>query len=205
MVSCLLGLVGAAVLITFTSDLRAPLFLLALSAGIAGGLARLQLASRPKGLPQSMEAMKGASGLPTHPVTGLYLPWVFRQRLSQEVARAQRYQRQLAVVLLEIADRLADAPAETFAQAAQALRATVRESDFVAQFDEERFAALLTETELDGAQAAGQHVLAGLRAATEGRFVWRGAVAAYPEDGADADALIARAEAALRQSRREAA
>ena len=43
-------------------------------------------------------------GLPVHPITGLYRWWVFRDRVMEEIARAERQQRGLALVLLEPGD-----------------------------------------------------------------------------------------------------
>ena len=144
-------------------------------------------------------------GLPVYPSTGLYRWWVFRQRLGEEIARAERYQRSLVVMLLEPANLLAEPAEEAYARAAKALRQSLRFSDFAGQFDEERFLALLPETDREGARVVGHRLLADLRSSSEPTIRWRGVLVTYPEDGADADRLIDRAFVTLRGGRLESA
>ena len=140
-----------------------------------------------------------------YPSTGLYRWWVFRQRLAEEIARADRYQHSLVVVLLEPANLLADPTDEAYARAAKAMRQSLRFSDFAGQFDEERFLALLPETDRAGAQAIGHRLLADLRSASDPPVRWWGVFVSYPEDGANPDALIDRAFMTLKQGRLESA
>lgn len=144
-------------------------------------------------------------GLPVYAHTGLYRWWVFRQRLAEEIARADRYQHSLVVVLMEPANLLAGATDEAYARAAKALRRSLRGSDFAGQFDEERFLALLPETDREGARIVGHRLLADLRASSDPPVRWRGALVTYPEDGADPDSLIDRAFVTLRGGRLESA
>ncbi len=88
---------------------------------------------------------------------------------------------------------------------AQALRDEFRSGDFAAQYDEARIAALLPETDLEGATAAGRRLLAKVLSFDEERLRWRGALVTYPEDGTDPTTLLLRAHTALRRGRQKSA
>ena len=208
-----LDLVVAGVLFLALDEPQWGAVVLALPVGLGGAFALLQLRSGAGGAPsQDREAPappripdETGEGLPVYPSTGLYRWWVFRQRLAEEIARADRYQRSLVVVLLEPANLLADSTDEVYARAAKALRQSLRFSDFAGQFDEERFLALLPETDREGAKIVGHRLLADLRSSSEPPVRWRGALVTYPEDGAGPDTLIDRAFMTLRGGRLESA
>ena len=208
-----LDLVVAGVLILALDEPQWAVVVLALPIGVGGVFALLQIRLGADGAPsQDRQELatpgipdETGEGLPVYPSTGLYRWWVFRQRLAEEIARADRYQRSFVVVLLEPANLLADPTDDMYARAAKALRQSLRFSDFAGQFDEERFLALLPETDRAGAKIVGHRLLADLRSSSEPPIRWRGALVTYPEDGDDPDALIDRAFMTLRGGRLESA
>ena len=131
--------------------------------------------------------------------------WIFRQRLEEEVARDQRYGHSFAILLLEPADLLVLPSSEDYAEAATELQHWLREGDFAAQYDEERFVVLMPETDGDIARAAGKSILLGLREATPSHASWRGSIVRFPEEGKSADDLLDRASELLKQGRVERA
>ncbi len=141
------------------------------------------------------------SGLPVHPITGLYRWWVFRDRVMEEIARAERRQRSLALVLLEPGDLFDKPPDEARLQAANILRRTVRNGDFFAQYDDDRFVVMLPEIEADGARTAANRLLSSLRAHEELSLRWRAALVMYPDHGATPGELMDQAQRVLQPGR----
>ena len=140
-------------------------------------------------------------GLPVHKTTGMYRWWVFRERADQEIARAKRQSRILAILLIEPGD-LIDAPSdEAKAKAAAILRRTLRDGDYPAQLDDNRFVVMLPETDADGARSAANRLLTDLRAAQEPAASWRAALVSYPKHGSTPDELLDRARMVLQPSR----
>ena len=143
--------------------------------------------------------------MPVHVVTGLYRWWVGRQRLLEEIARADRFDQSIAVVVLEPADLAEEQPSEIYGLAGRALRRALRIYDFAAQYDDARFVALLPGADREGARVAGRRLLADLRSASMPPVHWRGALVTYPEDGATPNELLDRALVTLRRGRLEPA
>ncbi|MEJ2538519.1 MAG: GGDEF domain-containing protein [Gemmatimonadota bacterium] len=106
----------------------------------------------------------------TDALTGLVNRRRFTERLEEEVERAQRYDRPLALVLLDLdhfkkvndtwghptGDRVLEATAE-------ALRRVLREMDLAGRLGGEEFAILLPETDATGAAALGERVRREIR------------------------------------------
>ena len=150
-------------------------------------------------------AVQVESGLPVHPATGLDRWWVFRQRADEEIARAQRQERILAIVLLESGD-LIDTPSdEARSNAANVLRRTIRDGDIPAQFDDTRFVVMLPETDATGAKTAANRLLSGLRSAQDPPLRWRAALVVYPKHGSTPDELLNQAQSVLQPGRLESA
>ena len=151
----------------------------------------------------SAPAIQVVSSLPVHPVTGLYLWWVFRDRASEEIARAQRQGRILAIVLLEPGDLIAEPTDEARLNAAGVLRRTIRDGDYAAQADDSRFVVMLPETAAEGAKTAANRLLSSLRSSEDPPMPWRAALVTYPKHGANADELLDQAQKALQPGRLE--
>lgn len=145
------------------------------------------------------------SGLPIHAETGFYLWWVFRERTVVEIARAARNERTLAVVLLEPADLLAEPTAQKRAAAARTLRAAMRVTDFIAQYDDDRFVVLLPETDHYGTQVASKRLVQALNTFDDPPLRWRAALVSYPKDGSHPDELLEQAQRLLQPGRLESA
>ena len=94
-------------------------------------------------------------------------------------------------------------------QIAQRLQAVLLPTDIVAHFDGDYFAVATRRTEEDGDVA---HLLEQILRGTSGepfhiggdelRLATRAGIAVYPADGADVDALLSNAEAALKDAKR---
>ena len=143
--------------------------------------------------------------MPIHALTGLYRWWVGRQRLLEEIARADRFDQSFAVVVLEPADLVEEQTPEIYGLAGRALRRAIRIYDFAAQYDDARFVALLPGADREGARAACKRLLAELRSASMPQVRWRGALATYPEDGTTPNELLDRALITLRRGRLKSA
>lgn len=154
-------------------------------------------------LAQAATPLDIESGLPVHAATGLYRWWVFRDRVGQEIARAQRQSRVLAMLLLEPGDLIAEPSEEARAAAADVLRRTIRDGDYAAQVDDSRFVIMLPETTADGARTAANRLLSGLRSSEEPPMPWRAALVTYPKHGANADELLYEAQSVLQPGRLE--
>jgi len=143
------------------------------------------------------------SGLPVHQVTGLHRWWVFRERAGEEIARAQRHGRILAILLLEPGDLIAMPNDEALEKAAAVLRQSLRDGDYAAQFDDKRFVVMLPEGDTDGARAAANRLLSGLRSSEDPPMPWRAALVSFPQHGANVDELLTQAQNVLQPARLE--
>lgn len=141
------------------------------------------------------------SDLPVHSATDLDRWWVFRQRAAEEIARAQRQDRILALVLLEPGDLIDEPTDEARRNAADVLRRTIRDGDIPAQFDGNRFVVMLPETDATGAKTAANRLLSGLRAAEDPPLRWRAALVTYPKHGSTPDELAKQALKVLQPDR----
>lgn len=149
--------------------------------------------------------------LSTHDVlTSLYNRAYFIERLREELLRAVRYDRPLAVAVIDldhfknVNDAWGHSAGDTVLRGvAQLLRSDMRRTDIVARYGGEEFALIFPET--TGAEArlkldrVRQHM-------SETRFdiprhetsiSFSGGVAAAPEDGTDVDGLVALADRRL--------
>ena len=143
-------------------------------------------------------------------LTNLYNRGAFSERLDIEIARAGRYSRDLALVLIDIDhfkrvnDSYGHPTGDTVLRwLARTIQAQVRQPDWVARYGGEEFAIVLTETNERGAEYAGERLRLAVAA---GRIALPGAelsitvstgVASYPQHASDATSLVERADAAL--------
>ncbi len=156
-------------------------------------------------LSQPSSQQEVESDVPVHATTGLYRWWVFRDRVLEEIARAERQKRDLALVLLEPGDLIDEPTDEARLRAANVLRRTVRNGDFFAQYDDDHFVVMLPEADVNGARTAADRLLSNLRSAAEHSLRWRAALVMYPKHGATPDELIDRAQMVLHPGRLESA
>ena len=150
----------------------------------------------------------------TDPLTGLGNREAFNRALARELQRARRHDEPLAVALLDldgfkaVNDTLGHAGGDqALAEVANALRASVRASDEVFRWGGDEFVVVMPMLAPDAGHAAARRLAAAIRA-LDFRGVRLDAslgLASYPEDGADADALLRRADDlmyAIKASRR---
>jgi diguanylate cyclase (GGDEF)-like protein len=144
-------------------------------------------------------------------VTGLHNRRFFDATIGREVARAERYGRKLALVLVDLDDfkRLNDrlghvAGDAVLAAVAARLASSVRKADLACRFGGEEFAIVLPEAgEADAALVCErvQHAVASARADAGELSLSAGISALRPGD--TAETLIARADEALLAAKRE--
>lgn len=142
----------------------------------------------------------------TDPLTGLANRRAFNERLSAEIARAKRHDRNLSIVLLDLDHfkRINDehghqAGDRALVRFAQLLQAYTREGELSARVGGEEFAWLLPETDQAGAYAAAERIRAALANEPFPDFgtltLSAGVRSARPRD--DADTLMNDADQAL--------
>jgi len=150
------------------------------------------------------------------PLTGLAGDRAFRMALSGELRRARRYGHAVAVVTFDL-DGFGELNARVgrlvgdrlLREAAMILGNKIRDIDLAARPGEDELAVLLPQTDRNGAFLVAER----FRREVETHFRRReagerpaeltvsGGVAAYPDDGMDAETLIARAAQALYQAK----
>ena len=140
------------------------------------------------------------------PRTGLPGPKFVMRALEQEIARCRRYERQGSVLLLEVDPRLPLSEAQ-WRDFAALLRSAVRHADLPGHYRSSIVAAILPETDEDGARAlAGRLVEEIRRAGLQGpdgtalaehvRCAW----VSFRGDVSGPEELLAQAERALEQA-----
>lgn len=153
----------------------------------------------------------------TDPLTDLYNRRALEKRLQDELRRAQRYHHPLSLIMADIDhfkhynDTHGHPQGDVvLRQVAGLLRSNVRETDFVARYGGEEFLIILPETTKEG----GLHAAEKIRLAVEtksfahaetqpgGRLTLSLGVATYPEDLAEGQGLIHKADEALYAAKR---
>jgi diguanylate cyclase (GGDEF)-like protein len=149
----------------------------------------------------------------TDELTGLHNRRFFERELRREVERAHRFDRRLALVLLDV-DHFKDYN-DTFGHRAgdEALRgvaahlagAAPRRLDAVARYGGEEFAVLLAETDVEGARLVAERIRGSVQASREfrGPLTISAGVAAAQGAGCEAEALVLCADQALYRAKRD--
>jgi diguanylate cyclase (GGDEF)-like protein len=146
----------------------------------------------------------------TDPLTGLFNRRAFHEHMDREVARAQRYDRRLALLLLDLDDfkevntrhglLAGDA---VLAEVAERLRDVARAADIVCRWGGDEFAVILPESSLTDAEGLFARILATLQRRppehAEHLGISAGIAELRPDD--DAITLFERAEEALRRAK----
>jgi diguanylate cyclase (GGDEF)-like protein len=146
------------------------------------------------------------------PLTGLLNRRTFMNALEQEVERARRYDRSLALVLgdLDHFKALNDTHGhptgdDALRRLADVVTNGLRAGDGAFRIGGDEFALLLPETDQDEAEAAAERLAAAFRVAAEPTFANLGitfGIATVPDDAVESEALIRRADAALYERKR---
>jgi len=140
------------------------------------------------------------------------------ERGRQAIANARRHGSRLAVLFLDLdgfkdvndahGHALGD---QVLCLAAEHMRSVVREVDTVSRYGGDEFVVLLAEVSQPAdAQAVAEKLIAAISApaALDGQTVSVTAsvgIAVYPEDGTDVETLVARADAAMYETKRQRA
>ena len=143
----------------------------------------------------------------TDALTGLYNQRYFHETLRREVLRAQRYERNLALIVFDVDDfkTINDqighlAGDRVLAQAADRLREAVRSVDVAARIGGDEFAVILPESSSDDADQLYRRVQSSMRGTTLGPDADRlrlSAGIAELQHGDTAAGLFERADGAL--------
>jgi diguanylate cyclase (GGDEF)-like protein len=160
-------------------------------------LAPLALAYRSLAIPGLVEATR------IEPKTGLYNMRHFMSVLSQELQRAARFDRPLALLMIDV-DHLRDVNTaeghvggdRALRLVAAGLRASTREYDVPARFGGDEFCVLLPETELEGALVVADRIRTYVEREAEPRFTVSVGVAEYRGRPMAPEELIALADRA---------
>jgi diguanylate cyclase (GGDEF)-like protein len=145
----------------------------------------------------------------TDALTGLYNHAFFLQALKREVLRARRHELLLSLVMVDLDDfktindtRGHPEGDRVLIKAASLISESLREIDIAARYGGEEFAVILPETSRAGAYVVADRI----RRRVEGHFARRrggpavtlsGGVASYPEDAANPEDLVRRADEGL--------
>jgi diguanylate cyclase (GGDEF)-like protein len=150
----------------------------------------------------------------TDDLTGLFNHRRFQEVIASEVAAAQRYDRPLALLLLDIDDfkTVNDTHGHqqgdvVLREVGRVLRECSREIDEPARYGGEEMAVALPQTDLDGAYAIAERVRRAVEALVIPRLDGSGSLSVTVSCGVaagsdDKDALVADADAALYSAKR---
>ena len=146
-------------------------------------------------------------------LTGLKKHGYFFERLDDELGRALRHRRSVAVVLCEIDDfsaivetRGRRASDGVLQEVADVITDGLRKGDVLSRLGAEEFALLLPETDPTGAELVADRVreqVSALVIPEVGRVTVSVGVASAPENAVDRDSLLEAAERALYLAKRE--
>jgi diguanylate cyclase (GGDEF)-like protein len=143
-------------------------------------------------------------------LTGLWNHGEFHQRLSEETARSRRHNLNFSVLILDVDNFKAvndyyghRGGDDLLRQLAHRIQENMRSSDLAARYGGDEFAIVFTETGLQGAQIAAEH----LRQEVEGRpfhirnqdvpITISAGVAGFPDDATDMEQLVETADRRL--------
>lgn len=140
-------------------------------------------------------------------LTGLYNHGYLMNRLQHEISRARRYDRDLAIVIIDLNDfkRVNDelghlAGDKVLKQVADAIQRRTREQDMSARYGGDEFCLILPETDAKGVQAlaASLRTEMDVLEALPGEPLRFGCgTATFPRDGSDVRSLFSAADKRL--------
>jgi len=148
----------------------------------------------------------------TDDLTELYNRRYVMEALGNEVRRSRRLEHPFALLMLDV-DHFKEyndayghlAGDAALARVAAILKESTRDVDCAARYGGEEFVVLLPETEAQGATETARRIQARLARdeLVGGKLTLSVGVAQFPEDGESPDELLAGADAALYQAKRE--
>jgi len=149
----------------------------------------------------------------TDELTSLYNRRYFEDQLRRELERAQRYSHKVSLLMADldnfkyINDTLGHRQGDLILRkVSHVLQQSVRKPDFVARYGGDEFVIVMPETDEENAQKLMQRIYSKVRAlrlhngdGLEGSVSLSMGIATFPDDSADIDGLVNRADARLYQ------
>ena len=180
---------------------------LAARAPVAGDLEIARVGSALNGMADKLRAHARTDDL-----TGLPNFRAFRERIEEEILRAQRYPESFGVLVLDLDhfkkynDRHGHAAGnDALQRVARVIHETVRNVDFAARYGGEEFAVIMPRTDPVALRSVAERVRAGVEAlpAPDGGTSVTVSIggALYPNDARDVEALFATADARLYEAK----
>ncbi len=176
----------------------------------------LALRVRARAIAAEERAAAALAAAATDGLTGLLNHRAFQERLEEEVTRAARHERPLALLMLDLDDFRAinnahghQAGDALLVAVAAALRGAVRAEDVPARYGGDEFTVILPEAALDEALAVAERVRAAITGATlgwEGATIGTGAsvgLAVSPRHARTREGLIRAADGAAYAAKHE--
>jgi diguanylate cyclase (GGDEF)-like protein len=151
-------------------------------------------------------------------LTGLYNHRYFREALDLEIARARRHRRTFSLIFMDLDhfkhynDALGHlAGDELLRELAGLIKKSCRTTTIAARYGGEEFVMLTPETDKECARICAErlrnsiesHPFAGRDQQPAGTVTLSIGVSTFPEDGYDADSLIAKADSALYRAKEQ--
>lgn len=184
---------------------------------LLGRMSRELALSRQRAAEEQIAHAKQVEYLAFHDgLTGLPNRSLFSKLLAQSISYANRYQKKLAVLFLDldrfkqINDTLGhDAGDDLLKEVARRLKVSLRESDVVARMGGDEFVAILPELEDENySSQAARKILAAVAepftlAGQEYRVTVSVGISTYPQDGLDEQTLTKNADVAMYQAKQE--
>lgn len=147
----------------------------------------------------------------TDPLTGLGNRRLYKEKLAEELVRAERYRAPFVIAIFDIDDfkRVNDVHGhavgdQVLQRVSDAIRATMRKSDVAARWGGEEFIVLMPHSLKKGGSILAERIRARVeRDLGDLEVTVSGGVAGYPTDGATESALFEFADRALYRAKSE--
>jgi len=148
----------------------------------------------------------------TDSLTGLYVRRYFMVKLQEELHRAERYNNILSIVMADL-DRFKnmddtyghDAGDRVLKASGKFLQQNIRDVDVIARYGGEEFVLMIPEAANDAAHSLSERLrknLSEMKIEDFPSITISLGIATYPYDGADPEALIKKADAAMYAAKR---
>jgi len=149
----------------------------------------------------------------TDSLTGLYVRRYFMVKLQEEIHRAERYNKPLSVVMVDL-DRFKkindtyghDAGDRALKTISQFFQKNIRDIDAIGRYGGEEFVMLIPDADKEAAFCLAERLrkeLAKVKLEDLPPITISLGIATYPSDGTDIDELIKKADAAMYEAKRK--